>query len=116
MKWQLLTKNLTFTNDLIARLNLVDRHHLNISTRGTEMIQILGRNWHRLAWFMAGLLSTVLFSFGFSNLAQSVTVASPSNSVYNSASQLKSWQPQPSNLSSSFEEVAASHLEPNFYD
>lgn len=67
------------------------------------MINILERHWRRVAWFMASLLTAVLISFGSNQVAPATTSLSP-NPVA-----------QSSLASAAFEQFAASHLAPNFY-
>ena len=66
------------------------------------MINILERHWRRVAWFMASLLTAVLVSFGSNQIAPTTTSVSPNPVVSSLAS-------------TAFEEFAASHLAPNFY-
>ena len=82
------------------------------------MVSLLEKHWRWIAWFMAGLLFTVLTS-GFSNFSQPVTAASSSNLGSSSAMPMQASQPQRQSVARrwdpAFEEVMASHLEPNFY-
>lgn len=73
------------------------------------MIKLHGRQLKRLAWFLAGLLCTVLFSLALPSIWQPVNAASDGNAVNTATSQ------SPSFVAPSFDRVAASHLEPNFY-
>lgn len=74
------------------------------------MIRLHGRNLRRLALFLTSLLCTVLFSFALPSIWQPVNAASDDNAVNSSATyQSRSF------VSRSFEQVRASHLEPNFY-
>lgn len=66
------------------------------------MINILKKRWQRIAWFIASLLTVMLFSFT-SNQASTTAAASPKTVVKSSFSSV------------AFKQVAASHLEPNFY-
>ncbi|PSB29164.1 hypothetical protein [Chlorogloea sp. CCALA 695] len=66
------------------------------------MINILERHWRRVAWFMASLLTAVLISFGSNQVAPTTTSLSPNPVVSSFAN-------------AAFEEFAASHLAPNFY-
>ena len=71
------------------------------------MIPSPRRHLQRFAWFIAGLLCTVLFSFGLPSVWQSVTAASDNDVDFTTQST--------SFLAPSVEEVATSHREPNFY-
>lgn len=71
------------------------------------MTQSHRRHLQRFAWFIAGLLCTVLFSFALPSIWQPVTAAS--GNTVNLTTQSTSF------VAPSFAEVAASHLEPNFY-
>lgn len=77
------------------------------------MLPLLGRYRRRLAWFVAGLLCAVLLA-AMPNQQQSVTAATPSDRVNTKAVQLQQSQSAP-NVNYGFAEMAASHLEPNFY-
>ena len=66
------------------------------------MINILERHWRRVAWFMASLLTVVLFSVT-SNQAPTTAAVSPKTVI------------QSSLASAAFDQFTASHLEPNFY-
>ena len=70
------------------------------------MISILKKRWRRLAWFMASLLTAVLFSLA-NNQVKPTTAAATPTVVQASFSHFSN--------SSAFKRVAASHLEPNFY-
>lgn len=72
------------------------------------MMQLRKRFSRQLAWFVAGLVCTFLFSV-VSSISQSATAAGDGNAVNFSAAQPSTF------VAPSFEEVAASHLEPNFY-
>ena len=67
------------------------------------MINILERHWRRVAWFMASLLTAVLVSFSSNQVAPTTTSLSPNPVV------------QSSFASAAFDQFAASHLAPNFY-
>ena len=66
------------------------------------MMNILKKRWQRFAWFMASLLTVMLFSVT-SNQAPTTAAVSPKTVVHSSFS------------SAAFDRFAASHLEPNFY-
>ena len=72
------------------------------------MMQLCKRFSRQLAWFVAGLLSTFLFSV-VSSIFQPAIAAADSNAV-NFLRNVSTF------VAPSFEEVAASHLEPNFYE
>ncbi|MBW4546406.1 MAG: hypothetical protein KME25_18455 [Symplocastrum torsivum CPER-KK1] len=71
------------------------------------------RPLRRVAWFVAGLLCTVLFA-NLPSVLQPVTAVNNGNRVetvkhFDTNVKLAAWS------NPAFEEVAASHLEPNFY-
>lgn len=77
------------------------------------MISLQRKPWHRVAWFVVGLLSTLLLA-GLPSLWQPATAASRGNQVeivqhFDKSAELVA------RINPAFEEVAASHLEPNFY-
>ena len=74
------------------------------------MIRLHGRQLKRLAWFLASLVCTVLFSFALPSIWQPVNAMSNGNAVISSEI-----SQSPSFVAPSFDRVAASHLEPNFY-
>lgn len=67
------------------------------------MINILKKRWQRVAWFIASFLTVMLFSFTSNQFLTTTAAASPKMLVKSSLS------------SAAFKQVAASHLEPNFY-
>ncbi|MBW4663136.1 MAG: hypothetical protein KME01_02885 [Chroococcus sp. CMT-3BRIN-NPC107] len=67
------------------------------------MINILKKRWQRVAWFIASLLTVMLFSFTSNQVSPTTAAASAKTVVKSSFS------------SAAFKQVAASHLEPNFY-
>jgi len=76
------------------------------------MISLKRRPLRRVAWFVAGLLCTLLFAVP--SVWQPATAVNNGNrveTVKHSATkaELVTWS------NPAFEEVAASHLEPNFY-
>ncbi len=66
------------------------------------MMNILKKRWQRVAWFIASLLTVLLFSVT-SNQAPTTAAVSQNPVV------------QSSLASAAFEQFAASHLAPNFY-
>ena len=74
------------------------------------MIQLRKRHSRQFGWFIAGLLCTFLFSFVVPSIEQPVTAASDVNAVERFMTSHHT-----SFIVPAFEEVAASHLEPNFY-
>jgi len=71
--------------------------------------------WRWVACFIVSLLCTVLFA-SLPSLWQSASATSNGNSFESPAfGPVDANQTQVYSLNSSFEEVAASHLEPNFY-
>jgi hypothetical protein len=76
------------------------------------MISLKRRPLRRVAWFVAGLLCTLLFAVP--SVWQPATAVSSSNHVetvrqFDTNGELRTWS------NPAFEEVAASHLEPNFF-
>ncbi|NEQ22883.1 MAG: hypothetical protein F6K28_27770 [Microcoleus sp. SIO2G3] len=76
------------------------------------MISLKRRPLRRVAWFIAGLFCTLLFALP--SVLQPATAVSSSNRVetvrqFDTNGELKTWSNR------AFDEVAASHLEPNFY-
>ncbi|MBD1804565.1 hypothetical protein H6F98_03635 [Microcoleus sp. FACHB-SPT15] len=76
------------------------------------MISLKRRPLRRVAWFVAGLLCTLLFALP--SVWQPATAISSSNRVetvkhFDTKAKLAAWSNR------AFEEFAASHLEPNFY-
>lgn len=68
-----------------------------------------------LPWFIAGLFSTLLF-VGLPSLWQSASATFGGNGVETTASQQFDATPELASYPNrGFDEVAASHLEPNFY-
>ena len=67
------------------------------------MINILERHWRRVAWFMASLLTAVLVSYGSNQVVPTTTSLSPNPVVKSSLAK------------AAFDQFAASHLAPNFY-
>lgn len=74
------------------------------------MIRLHGKHLKRLAWFLASLFCTVLFSFGLPSIWQPVNAKIDGNAVISSEI-----SQSPSFVAPSFDRVATSHLEPNFY-
>ena len=66
------------------------------------MMNILKKRWQRVAWFIASLLTVLLFSVT-SNQAPTTAAVSPKTVI------------QSSLASAAFDQFTASHLEPNFY-
>jgi hypothetical protein len=82
---------------------------------GIVMNLLQRRPWRWVPWFIAGLLSTVLF-VSLPSLWQSATAAMNGNTIETTALQQFDVKPElASSLNPDFDEVAASHLEPNFY-
>ena len=73
------------------------------------MMQLRKKFSRQLAWFFAGLLCTFLFSV-VSSSSQPAIAGGDGNAVNFLETQSSTFLPP------SFEEVAASHLEPNFYE
>lgn len=74
------------------------------------MSQLQKRPWHWLSWFIAGLLSVVLFA-GLSSIGQ------PANATTNHNQMPTDVPPtQPVPLQAPFVDIVATHQEPNFYN
>ena len=77
------------------------------------MISLKRRPLRRVAWFVAGLLCTLLFA-NLPSVWQPATAVNNGNRVetvkpFDTKAKLAAWSNR------AFEEFAASHLEPNFY-
>lgn len=73
------------------------------------------RPWRWVPWFIVGLLTTVLF-VSLPSLWQPTSAMMSGNGIETTALEQFDANPESaSSLNPAFEEVAASHLEPNFY-
>jgi hypothetical protein len=93
---------------VLAVLNFIINDRPRYFARDSVMTLTLDRNMRWLICFFAGLLVAVLFSFEFSAPQPAQTFSSGSVAPI-----VSSYWPTSSDFS--FDEVAASHREPNFY-
>jgi hypothetical protein len=79
------------------------------------MNQLQKRPWGWLLWFIAGLLSALVFA-GLSAIGQPANATTNHNQVEIPTLQLDLPSTQPAPLQSAFVDIVATHQQPNFYD